>query len=272
MIVAMASLAERISVVCFAASYGSALGLEIWHWFRPRPVLRYLAGGFGLAGLLAQLLYLNVQHVPLNSPSGSLQFLAFILAIFYLYGSLHHRGFEWGIFVLPIILGLLLLAFLSPAPDEPSNGGPIWTQIFVRNDFWPILHGGLLLLAAVGVSVGFIASLMYFAQLYRLRNKITPQPGTKILSLERLESMNRRAILWAFPLLTVGLIVGVLLQVQRGQFEGPKIWSTFGLWVAFLVLLTLRYVHVRGQMVALWTIIAFGLLVLSLLYSHGGLS
>ena len=37
--------------------------------------------------------------------------------------------------------------------------------------------------------------------------------GLRLLSLERLESMNRRAINWAFPLLTVGLLLGVAIRV-----------------------------------------------------------
>src|SRR5690349_4397480 len=45
------------NLFCFAASYATALGLELWHQFRPRPVLRYAAVGFGAAGLLAHTIY-----------------------------------------------------------------------------------------------------------------------------------------------------------------------------------------------------------------------
>jgi ABC-type transport system involved in cytochrome c biogenesis permease subunit len=122
------------------------------------------------------------------------------------------------------------------------------------------------LLAAVGLSVGFIASVMYLVQLQRLRAKLPPGQGMKLLNLERLEVMNRRAILWAFPFLTVGLLVGVALQMQRDDFgeswTSLKILSSLGLWVVFAILLYLRYgAHIRGRQAALLTMFAFAVLI-----------
>ena len=121
--------------------------------------------------------------------------------------------------------------------------------------------------------VGFVASVMYFFQLQRLKAKTAPTHGVRLWNLERLEAMNRRAILWAFPLLTAGLVVGIALQVQRGDswegFSSPKVLSTIGLWVVFAILLYLRYaVHARGRQLALWTMVAFALLVIALVFAH----
>src|SRR5262249_54332162 len=88
---AMPSAVERITVFCFAASYGVALVLELWHHFQPRPIGRLLSLVFGAAGLVAHTAYILVQMLPLSTPQGSLLFLAWILAVFYLYGSIHHR-------------------------------------------------------------------------------------------------------------------------------------------------------------------------------------
>jgi ABC-type uncharacterized transport system permease subunit len=259
---AMSAL-EKVSIFCFAASYGVALGLELVHLVSPRPIMRYLGLGFGLAGLLAQLIYMGVQPVSLAAPAGSLLFLALILTIFYLYGTAHHYRLAWGLFVLPLILGLIVLAVMLQEPGTSFESEGRWTRV------WGIVHGVLVLLAAVGVCVGFIASVMYLVQLHRLRAKVPPLQGIKLLSLERLEVMNRRAILWAFPLLTAGLLVGVALQIQRGDFgegwDSPKILSGLGLWVVFAILLYLRYgVHVRGQRVAFLTMLAFAVLIYAL--------
>ena len=78
-----------------------------------------------------------------------------------------------------------------------------------------MLHGGLLLLAAVGLCVGFLASVMYLVQARRLRAKMPPGQGLRLLSLERLEAMNRRAVDLAFPLLTGGMVVGIVLMFQQ---------------------------------------------------------
>jgi ABC-type transport system involved in cytochrome c biogenesis permease subunit len=263
----MAPFLERITVLCFGASYAVALALELLQQLRPRPALRVLALLFGGAGLLAHTAYVAVQHLELASPFGSLLFLAWILAVFYLYGALHRRRQAWGLFVLPLVLGLVLLAAFTRSSNGPSGSeGGILS--FASESFWGKVHGVLIVLAAVGVCVGFVASLMYLVQVYRLRKKLPPSEGIKLLSLERLEAMNRRALALAFPLLTAGLLVGLGLM-RHGQalhdLSSPKVLGTLGLWVVFAILLYVRYAfHARGRQVALLTILAFVLLVVTL--------
>jgi ABC-type transport system involved in cytochrome c biogenesis permease subunit len=261
---------EGISRFCFAASYAVAFGLELVHLLRPRSVLRLSSIAFGAAGLLAQTLYLMVQRPPLSSQYGSLLFLAWVLAVFYLYGTLHHKRFAWAVFVLPLVLTLIGLADVF-APRTPSESPPAFLQSIAGERFWGAVHGSLILLAAVGVCVGFLASLMYLVQAYRLRAKVAPDHGLKLLSLERLEEMNRRAINAAFPLLTAGLLVGAVLMAQRdpSDFAGLKVLGTAGLWLVFAVLLYLRYSrHLRGRPLAFGTVAAFLILLAALAATH----
>ncbi len=262
----------KITAFCFAASYAVALILELLHLVRPRPILRVLSLGFGGAGLLAHTVYVVVNPLPLETAYGSLVFLAWVLAVFYLYGSLHHRRVAWGLFVLPLVLGLVALAQIFHAPSGPRPPEVSWELFALHGKhFWPVLHGILLLLAAVGVCVGFVASVMYLVQVRRLRAKVPPGRGVRLLSLERLESMNRRAILLAFPLLTAGLLVGLGLLLHNGEraVGYVRILSVVGLWLVFAILLYLRYrVHARGRQVALLTIVAFVLLLASLVSIH----
>jgi ABC-type transport system involved in cytochrome c biogenesis permease subunit len=229
-------------------------------------VLRLLALAAGVAGLVAQTIFLSVQRPPLNQPYGWMLYLGWILAIFYLAGSLHHRRHAWGVFVLPLILGLLGLG-VALRPERPAaSEAPLSLQ-----DLWGPLHALLLFLAAVGVCVAFLASLMYLLQARRLRAKKVPGKGLRLLSLERLEAMNRRAINLAFPLLTAGLVLGALIMFQ-GNLPGwsdPRVLSAVVLWLTFAALLYLRYGHhLRGRQVALWTIVTFALLVCCLALAH----
>lgn len=263
----MPSIIERVTVFCFATSYAVALGLELWHLLAPRPILRYVSISFGAAGVLAQLFYILAQPLPLARPEGSLLFLAWILALFNFFGSIHHRRLSWGLFVLPLVLGLVVLSVVVSA-GSPRGERSFWDG-FSGERFWGQVHGYLVLLAAVGVCVGFVASVMYLVQVHRLKAKLPPGQGMKMLSLERIEAMNRRAILWAFPLLTAGLIVGLALQLQKGiflqGFDSTKILGAMGLWVVFAILLYLRYgVHARGKQVAVFTCLAFALLLFAL--------
>ena len=266
----MPAVIERVTVYCFLASYAVAFALEVLHFVRPRPIVRGLSLVCGAAGLLAQTLFVAVKPLDLASPFGSLLLLAWVLAVFYLYGSIHHGRLAWGLFVLPLVIGLIGLAELAPPSPEANSSGSLWTSL---SPSWGLVHGALLLLAAVGVSVGFVASLMYLVQVRRLRAKLAPGEGVRLLSLERIEEMNRRAILWSFPLLTAGLLVGIVLQVQHGEFlvgwSSPKIIITVGLWLVFAILLYLRYgTHVRGRQVALLTVVAFALLIVALVSVH----
>src|ERR1019366_5222686 len=232
---AMDSFVTKISVMCFAASYAVAFVLELWHLFRPRPILRVIALGFGGAGLLAHVIYLIVQRLPLESPTGSLFFLALILAVFYVSEAIHHRRLAWALFVLPLVLALIGLGLVLHVPNEAQGIG--WKS------FWGMAHGALLLLAAVGVCIGFIASVMYLVQLRRLQAKLPPNQGLPLFNLERLELMNRRAILWSFPLLTLGLIAGFVLQFNDESFLQDwlsiRVLSVLGLWLVFAILLYL---------------------------------
>jgi ABC-type transport system involved in cytochrome c biogenesis permease subunit len=264
---------EGISIVCFSASYAFALAFEIARLRRPGNTPRILATVFGTAGLFAHSVFLALRLPSLTTECGSLLFLAWILAVYYFFGSFHHARQIWSVYVLPVILGLIMLAALVA---EAQKGTSLQTGYLAidSKEFWQILHVSLFLLAAVGISVGFVASVMYLVQARRLKTKAVPQPGLRMLSLERLEAMNRRAITLAFPFLTAGLLVGTARMLQdQGRFQGWtdfRILSTVVLWLVFAILLYLRFgLHLRGRRVAFMTIGAFVLLVVTLLTSHG---
>jgi ABC-type transport system involved in cytochrome c biogenesis permease subunit len=270
---------EGVTIFCIAASYAVALALEIVHTLWPRTVQRLLGTAFGAAGLLAHSLvllhYFFLAEPPLSlaSPVGSLLFLSWILAVFYLYGSIHHRRLAWGVFILPLVLGLVVLAGVLGSPDGSNSRPASDTSEADWSLDWGLVHGSLLLLAGVGVCVGFVASIMYLVKAHRLQAKTAPHGGIRLLSLERLEEMNRRAILWAFPLLTAGLLVGIARLLQRGEgiaaWGNLRILGTLLLWVVFVILLYLRYgAHLRGRRVAWWTIVAFALLLFTLAAAH----
>jgi ABC-type transport system involved in cytochrome c biogenesis permease subunit len=181
--------------------------------------------------------------------------------------------------------------FAQPASNQDLPhwfGGPLWVPGDTLQ-FWVFLHITLLLLAAVGVCVGFVASLMYLVQARRLKAKLLPGQRIRLLSLERLEAMNRHAINLALPLMTIGMLIGGVLLVQAGPSQpdsreasgsligtslrlgrmDPRMLSTLGLWLVFAILVYLRYgYHLRGRHIAWLTVVAFPLLLVSLATAH----
>src|SRR3954466_5520080 len=138
---------ENVSRLCFGASYGVALAAELAQALRPGRVLRGVGLAFGAAGLFAHTLFLLVRRPDFAMPYGSLLLLAWVLAVFYLYGSVHHRRLPWAVFVLPLVLGLVIIAGWF----TPLNSTDGWGWL-VGEHFWGVIHGTLVLLAAVGVS------------------------------------------------------------------------------------------------------------------------
>ena len=256
----MSAALQNVTPACFGLSYLSALALEGARVRWPAAWLRPTALAVGAAGLLAHTIYLVTQHPTPATPAGGLLGVAWVLAVFALSGTVHRSRQAWPVFVLPVVVGLVGLAWLMPAgPTDMGRG-------------WGAVHGVLVLFAAVGVSVGFLASVMYLVQANRLRAKANPLPRLKLLSLERLEAMNRRAVATALPLLTAGLLIGAGLlpgHAVADNWLSVKVLGTAGLWAVCLVLCYLRYAaHVSGRRLALLTMLAFALLLATLAAAH----
>jgi ABC-type uncharacterized transport system permease subunit len=261
---------QGITHACFGLSYLLAFGLEVIRLVRPSAGLRIASLVAGAAGLFAHTAFIAYHHPTPAAPYGSLLLLAWVLALFYFYGAIHYSRQAWAVFVLPLVIGLVWLSLVLSRGGEAPVDVPSWVS---GERFWGAVHGTLILLAAVGISVGFLASIMYLIQSQRMRSKVNPTQVVPLLSLERLETMNRRAVNAAFPLLTAGLLVGVLLLSNEhdpsANWFSLKVLSTAGLWVVFLVLVYLRYgTNVPGRRLATLSIAAFGLPLVALVASH----
>jgi hypothetical protein len=264
------STLQGVSHTCFGLSYLLALVLELARLRWPARGLRTAGLAAGTLGLLTHSAYLLLHHPSPAVPYGSLLILAWVLAIFYLYGSVHHARQAWGIFVLPVVVGLVGLSLALVTTGGANDAAvPAW---LVGEKFWGAVHGLLLLAAAVGLSVAFLASAMYLVQARRLRTKANPF-DLKMLSLERLESMNRRAVNLAFPLLAAGVLLGMLIlrrePVEALLAPSLKVLGSYGLILVVAMLVYMRYAaHVSGRRLAVWSILAFALLVGVLMAAH----
>jgi ABC-type transport system involved in cytochrome c biogenesis permease subunit len=260
---------EGVKLFCFGASYSVALASEVsGGWVSPR-LRRLISIGFTAAGVLAHTLYIGQRALsdricPLTTSYDSLLVLSWVLAVIYLFVHWHYPRVTVGIFALPLILGLIAFsAFLGNEGHRVLEG---WARI------WGPIHGALLAAGAIAVFVGFVAGVMYLVQSRRLKAKHLPSELVDLPSLELLERVNRQGITVAFPLLTVGLAIGLLLALEQRHsgyanisLFDPKVIFGFLVWVALALLLTVRsQPQFRGRKVALLTIMAFCLLLFTM--------
>jgi ABC-type transport system involved in cytochrome c biogenesis permease subunit len=215
---------------------------------------------------LANLALKDQFILPVTTAFESMMVLAWIVALIGLYFMLHWpRQIAVGSFVLPLVLGLVIAAgWFAPRQSDWLAEGMM--------AFWGTVHGVFLLAGAVCACLAFAAGLMYLAQMARLKAKRPPRFGFALPSLEQSERVNRAAITAAFPLLTFGLLIGMVLSVQArtsttpGTFNlswtDPKVLSALGMWIVFAVLLHARFrPAMRGRSVMVLTIVAFAFLV-----------
>ena len=264
---------DRLSVLCFAGTYGLALLAELARFFVHSSVRWYIASGLMALGWLVQTVFL--ANLAIKDPLilvttvfESVMLLSWIVALIGLYLMVRSpKPVAVGIFVLPIVLGLVIVAgWFAPRKSD-------WLDWGGTMAFWGTVHSIFLLGGAVFTCVAFLAGLMYLVQMKRLKAKRPSRFGLVLPSLEQSERINRGAITTAFPLLTFGLVIGMILSVTRGGRNGaetvrtlrwtdPKVLSALLMWLVFAVLLHARFRSaMRGRSVMVLTIVAFVFLV-----------
>jgi len=278
-----------IHIICFAGSYTVALLLEL-----TRPLFRSgirgaIMLGFAAAGLFAHTVFLayriaafyqvaGAQGSPLSIKQDWYLVAAWVLVVVYLGLTYFHPKTHFGVFLLPVVLGLIGVGTYWADPRsfarEPASA------------VWGVVHGGSILVAMVAVLVGWVAGMMYLGQAYRLKHKLPALPGLRLPSLEWLGRANGRSIGVAMVMMGVGIVAGIVLNLinyddpaGRIRWNDPVVLTTacmFG-WLVLSSALGALYRPAReGRRVAYFTLIAFAFLLIALAVvlwgntQHGG--
>jgi len=264
-------LMAGIGIICFAGSYGAALGLEVLRlWFAGR-VHRVFRVALAGAGLVAHSLFLGYRAVtvvgsPLSSEMDWCLLAAWFLVVIYLVFLFAYPRTPFGLVLLPLALGLI-----------GAGGGWASRQPYSQpaaSRIWGLIHAGSLLLATVAVLVAFAVGLLYLLQAYRLKRRHGPMEGFWLPSLEWLERMNVRALAAAVATLAVGVFGGMVLnwinyqqQVPPLPWRDPLVMTTLAMfwWLLVALVLAVWYRPAdQARKVAFITIISFIFLLIAL--------
>lgn len=214
-----------ISIVCFGTSYLVTLALEVSRLFFRLPVRLVVMLAFAALGLVLHSIYLALRAQggltagnPLSSWHDWYLMAAWILAAAYLIVALTRPQTMVGLFMLPVVLLLVGVASLFPKDST-----------FPRDQalaLWGLTHGLMLLLGTVTVSLGFVAGLMYLVQSWRLKQKLPPQAGFKLPSLEWLQSINKQSLGYSSCFIALGLVAGIIMNTIKFRGAGqPVPWT-----------------------------------------------
>ncbi len=174
--------------------------------------------------------------------------LGSLVSVVGLYVDLRWRWQLTGAAFAPLAAVLEMGAFTGLADYVPGQGPQPSGSVFQ-------IHVIAFMLAAVCLVVAGIAGVLYLVVDRRLRRHGLLGPASRWPSLEALERLNIRAAALGFPLLTIGLALGMVQiwgQPDRvAWLTDPKVVSASVVWLIYALLLHLQHIPTfRGTRMA----------------------
>lgn len=217
----------------------------------------FIAHSLTMAGLVIEL-----RHPPLYTTHEALLFLAWVITFNYLLMETIFRLRVAGTFVIPIVFALLAyVATMSPM-GEPSS--------VPTASLWVVMHAVIALGGYGAFALAFVTGLMYLVQERQLRTKAFRTAYHRLPSLETLDGMAFRLVIFGLPLLALAIVSGSLwARTTWGVrwFLEPK-----GIWSLVTLLIYTYYVTARvrlgwgGRKAAYLAVVGFAAVLLNLFF------
>jgi ABC-type transport system involved in cytochrome c biogenesis permease subunit len=158
----------------------------------------------------------------------------------------------YGTVLVPISLVLLVIAQLMGAGAVGTR--PPAAELALLENWRVIVHVVLIVFANAGFLVGAAASAAYLILETQLKEHRTTTLFKRLPSLGQTDTVARRAVAFAFPAYTAGLLLGVLRAVETDVsmwWADPRILLSAVVWGIFAHYLYLHYArNVSGRTAA----------------------
>jgi HemX protein len=220
----------------------------------------FLVGGwiFQMAGLYVR--GLAVGGCPLGNTFEIVQFVAWSAMVLYFFVGTAFRVTLLGLFTAGYAAALAVVSLLVPSWDLVHG-----QKIFGQNP-WIELHAALAVFSYGVFGLLALTSLMQLLQNWSLKHKRLNGLFWFLPSVVQLDHINFRLLLLGVVLLTFSLGVGACWWLRdTASVDLPKLVVTLTVWLAYLVVLLLRW---RTRLVSVrfaWVcIVMFALALLSL--------
>lgn len=222
-----------------------------------------LAAAFASQAVDIGWLCTHGQHPAVNARE-ALSFAAWLICGVYLLSSVRFRIPVVGALVVPVTMVLDLAARLSPSHEAVHGVSPLGAVHIV------LATGGVALFA---VAAG--GAVIYLIEERALKAHRAGRLFKRGPALETLDTLNRRCIVFGFPLFTVAMITGAVWAIQlHDRLFTPQYSIAVAAWFMYAGLLVARVTAGwRGRRAAIVTIGGFATaLTVLLIYFVRGFS
>jgi len=211
--------------------------------------------------LTVKFLFVIINSSWLVNPDSRdfLSFCAWAVCAVYLVLQFKTKTRVLGAFISPLIL-LLMIAAAGEEAGKSIRPQNLQSGLTALHLFLTIFGEALFVIASC-------AGLMFIIQNRLLKSRKLSGMSRLLPSLNDLDRINHMCLLWGFPLLSVGVIAGVVfaqISWKTGWLTDPKIIWTFAAWIIYGFLLHQRLaIGWKGYRMALFSGITFILLLMS---------
>ena len=189
----------------------------------------------------------------------ALSFFAWAITGVYLAFQLKTKTRVLGVFVSPVAFVIMMLASVG-------LGGQVSIPLVLQGNLVSI-HVVLAVSGEALFALASCAGAMYLIQERLIKNKKVSSFRKILPSLTDLDRINHVSLLWGFPLLTLGIMAGSIwartVWGSLWQWDPKQVW-TLTAWIFYALILHQRIaIGWKGRRAALFSLLAFGILVAS---------
>ena len=148
----------------------------------------------------------------------------------------------YGTVLVPAALLALVVAQLMGAGSPVGHVSP--GEVALLENWRVAVHVVLIVFGNAGFLIGATASAAYLGLEAQLKSHRTSTLFKRLPSLAQTDLIARRAVAFAFPVYSGGLLLGVLRAVetdQAGWWADPRVMLSGVVWVVFAFYLYLQY-------------------------------
>src|SRR5947209_7418263 len=205
----------RVAAVLYAGASIAVFPAVLYNKERWRSACVHIGGIAVFFHFVSAVEMLRLAHrwVPVSVREAESLFGLLVACLFFLVWWIY-KAMPMGLFALPVTFFIVFIPALgSEKYVFPSAGVRI---------SWLVAHIVALLAAYAALGFSIVASVLYLVQERRIKAKLKPRPGARadfvplnwLPPLDTLERVAHATLLFGFPCMTVGLVIGSVLAQE----------------------------------------------------------